>query len=198
MKKLNLFAAVIAVCVAVPALAQDAAPAAAPAAPAMEPGAQASDLSGLDRVAKNGVFLELAGEGGFYSLNYERFLLNDVAARVGVMYMGISASAGTDSASVSWLAVPIMAEYTGLRSGSHALELAAGVTIHHISGSASTFDAFSSGSGTLVAISPAVGYRYQNPAGGMIFRATFSPLFFPSASTGSFLPWFGISVGYGF
>ena len=69
MKKLNLFAAVVAVCVAVPALAQDAAPAAAPAAPAMEPGAQASDLSGLDRVAKNGVFLELAGEGGLYSLS---------------------------------------------------------------------------------------------------------------------------------
>ena len=196
MKNLKLFAALVAVCAAVPALAQDAAPMAAPAS---EPGAApASDLSGLDRVAKNGVFLELAGEGGFYSLNYERFLLNDVAARVGVMYMGISASSGTDSASVSWLAVPIMAEYTGLRSGSHALELGAGVTIHHLSGTASTFDAFASGSGTLLAISPSVGYRYQNPGGGMIFRATFSPMIFPSASSGSFLPWFGLSVGYGF
>lgn len=151
-----------------------------------------------DRVAKNGLFLELGGSGLIYSLNYERFFLNDLAARVGVEYFGVSATNGSSSGSASWLAVPIMAEFTGLRKGNHAFELSAGATIHHLSATASTFDAFSSGSGTMVAGSAFLGYRYQDPGGGMMFRAGFSPQYFFGANTGAFIPWFSLSVGYGF
>jgi hypothetical protein len=167
------------------------------AQPDLTPSSSNFDLMG-DRSAKNGMFIELAGAGGFYSINYERFFAKDAAARIGLMYMGISATSGTDSASVSWLAVPIMAEFTGLRSGNHAFEISAGVSINHLSGTASTFDAFSSGSGTLVAATAFLGYRYQNPAGGMLFRAGFTPLYFIGADSGAFLPWAGISFGYGF
>ncbi|MGE3669493.1 MAG: hypothetical protein AB7K71_07525, partial [Polyangiaceae bacterium] len=39
------------------------------------------------RSAKNSLYIELLGNGGLYSLNYERNLTDDVAARVGFSYI---------------------------------------------------------------------------------------------------------------
>ena len=70
---------------------------------------------------QNDIYLELGGTSLLYSLNYERFLNPDLAIRVGFSFISVSAVASngmtTDSATASWATVPLMAEYTGIRSG---------------------------------------------------------------------------------
>lgn len=43
---------------------------------------------------------------------------------------------------------------------------------------------------------PSVGYRYQRPGGGFLFRAAFTP--FVRINSGDVLPWGGLSFGYSF
>ena len=45
-----------------------------------------------------------------------------------------------------------------------------------------------------LAFSGIVGYRYQAPDGGFVFRIDFTPI----VAFGTFLPFGGISAGYGF
>lgn len=183
---------------------REAAPAAAGMAPADDASLMSSDALG-ERSAKNSVFAELGGNGVIYTLNYERFFLQDAALRVGAMYFGVSAvgtgsDGSTDSASASWLAVPIVLEYTGVRSGNHALELGIGVEPMHFSATASSGGTFAGANGWLMTGTGSIGYRYQDPKGGFLFRATFSPLFVFSPGEGgsAFIPWGGVSFGYSF
>lgn len=197
------------------AYAQEADPAAADPAPVAEQAADpmagdapmASQDQGMlgsgpmgERTAANSVFIDLGGPGFIYSINYERFLMQDMGVRVGLMYFGIGASSGDSSASVSMMAIPILAEYTGVRAGNHALELGIGLDPLHFSAEASSGGTFGGLSGWVVTGTAAVGYRYQDPAGGFLFRATFTPLFiFSPADDGSaFIPWGGVSFGYSF
>ena len=73
----------------------------------------------------------------------------------------------------------------------HHLELGGGFLL--VSGETSDWasnvdDDFSTVIGTAT-----VGYRYQRPGRGFVFRAGFTPLF----DTSEFLPWAGVSFGYG-
>lgn len=156
--------------------------------------------------AKNAVYAELAGNGGFYTLNYERFLRDDASIRVGAMYMSISLSAGSGqnmaSSSGTWLTFPVLFEYTGVRAGSHALNLGAGLDFFYFSGSAATFDATASSSGLLPAATLDIGYRYGDPKGGFLFKATYTPFVFVTAETQTFSQkvqhWAGLSFGWRF
>jgi hypothetical protein len=168
--------------------------------------AQAADLDvkqeQTERVAKNSVFVELGGNAGLYSLNYERFFLDEVGLRVGLMYMSVSGTStsgtGTVSASASWFGAPLMFSYLGIGGENHKLDLGAGVVLMYLSAGASTFDATASANGLLVAGTATFGYRYVPMNGGFNFKAGFTPLFFQSAGKTYFLPWAGISAGYGF
>jgi hypothetical protein len=151
------------------------------------------------RTARNTLYVELLGSGALYSLNYERFFTDDISARVGAMYLGLDASSvsttGVASASANLLVVPVTVSYLGLSSGAHAFELGAGVDIVYFSASAKDStgtSAFGSGSG--VGGTAIIGYRYAPKNGGFNFRAALTPLF----GQGGFLPWFGLSFGYGF
>ncbi len=80
-----------------------------------------------------------------------------------------------------------MANYL-LGSGHSRLELGAGIVI--ITGRVdfsrvNTSDAAVIGTGTFA-------YRYQQPISGLYFKAGFTPFI----AGGSFLPWFGLSIGY--
>jgi hypothetical protein len=153
-------------------------------------------------VAQNSLYLELGGTSMFYSLNYERFVTPEVAIRVGFSYMSISATAGSgmnqENASASWLTIPIMAEYLGIHNGAHALELGAGMDMMYFSGSASTFDDSAMASGVLPVGAANIGYRYSDPKGGFIFRASYTPLFVITSSTKEVFHWAGLSFGYRF
>ncbi len=158
-----------------------------------------------ERTAMNTLYAEGLGAGGAYSVNYERLVLNDLGIHIGFSYWSVSATAGTASASGSFIAVPITASYLGVSSGSHALELGGGVTIWNISVSGSSGGFVGAASGFLPIGTAIVGYRYQPREGGFNFRIGASPLFGKglglnanNPSAFGVLPWGYISLGWTF
>jgi hypothetical protein len=157
-----------------------------------------SAAPGVDgpRNAVNGLYLELGGAAAVYSVNYERFLQDDFALRVGFGYLSVSGGASdgssTTTATVSMLTIPVTASFVGLRSGSHALELGGGAVIARFSGTASNSsgsEAFGSASG--VVGTAIVGYRYAPLNGGMNFRIAYTPMF----GEGGLFNWGGVAIG---
>jgi hypothetical protein len=189
-----------------PAPATPPAPAAVPAAmPTLPPGyvyaapgslpimvVQAPDEDALDptRRALNAVYVELGGNGITYSLNYERFLTPDLSARVGLGYFAVG-DAALAGASASLTTVPVMLNYLGIGRYNHRLELGVGLVVLHMS--SQVIDGFGSdfGSGTLVAGTGCIAYRYAPLHGGFNFKAGLTPIV---ASFGVF-PSAGVSLG---
>ncbi len=177
------------------------APPAAPVAPAV-----VQQVPEQKTFAKNAIYGELAGNGGFYTINYERFLTEDASIRVGAMYMSISVSAGSGQnmaeSSGTWMTFPVLFEYTGIRSGAHALNLGAGLDFFYFSGSVGTFEATASSSGMLPAATVDLGYRYSDPKGGFLFKIAYTPFVFVTAETQNFSQkvqhWAGLSFGWRF
>ncbi len=158
-----------------------------------------------DRDATNSIFLEGGGPGLAYSLNYERIFENDFGLRVGFSYLSISASAGSSTADATMWTVPVLAQYVGLSSGNHSLELGGGATIVGVSGSASSMGLAASGSGTLVLGTAILGYRRQPPSGGFQFRIGLEALVGKGLSLSEsgrnpdqigVLPWMYMSLGF--
>lgn len=164
--------------------------------------ADAQDTVGVTATAQphaqNALYVELGGNGAWYTVNYERFIRSDASIRVGAMYMSITASAGDASANATWAALPVMFQYLGVASGSHALELAGGVSFNYLSGTASTTEATAMSSGFIPAGTATIGYRYSNPDGGFVFRAGYTPLFFVTTEVKEIFHWGGMSFGYRF
>jgi hypothetical protein len=127
-------------------------------------------LADQDRDAKNSIFVEGGGAGLAYSVNYERIFENDIGLRVGFSYLSVSATSGSASANATVWTVPVLANYVGLSSGNHALELGGGATIVGFSGAASAWGYSASGSGPAVLGTVLLGYRRQPPGGGFQFR----------------------------
>jgi hypothetical protein len=141
--------------------------------------------------ARNAVYVELFGSGLLYSINYDRLLTPNVAGRVGLMFASAEDDEG-DSGTVA--IVPITASYLFGRGNSH---FEAGLGFAVASADFDTeelIDVDESGSSTGVYGTGVLGYRYQRPDGGFVFRAGLTPII----TTDSFLPWFGVSFGYGF
>jgi hypothetical protein len=156
-----------------------------------------------ERSAKNSIYVELGGNGALYSLNYERFFIDDAAVRIGAMFMSVSATASgggtTASASASWFAAPLMFSYLGVGSPNHKLELGGGAVMMYFSGSGtSSFATNISASGFVIAPTATVGYRYVPTDGGFNFKAGFTPFLIAAAGQTHFYPWAGIAAGYGF
>jgi hypothetical protein len=140
-----------------------------------------------DALSKNSLYLELGGNALVYSINYDRILSNAFSVRGGIGYYSLEDDLEGGDNSVSLAAFPLTLNYL-LGSGSSRLELGAGLVI--LTGSAdlggvSTSNASVIGTATFA-------YRYQKPMGGIFFKAGFTPFI----SGGSFIPWFGLSVGY--
>jgi len=141
-----------------------------------------------ERTALNSIYLELGGNGPLYSLNYERFVSDEISARIGVMFMSVSASATAGTTTTSAIGGP-----------NHKLELGAGAVLMYFSGTgASTFNAVATASGFVIAPTAIVGYRYVPTDGGFNFRAGFTPLFIAAGGQSTFFPWGGIAAGYSF
>ncbi len=142
--------------------------------------AQAQDAP----LPKNSLYLELGGNALAYSINYDRLLNDDFSVRAGIGFFSTDLDEGGSS---SIAGIPILANYL-LGSGNSRLELGAGLLI--VTGSfdlagASESDAAVAGTGTFA-------YRFQKPEGGVFFKAGFTPIIVG----GSFIPWFGVSIGY--
>ena len=130
--------------------------------------------------AQNAVYAEAFGNGLFYSLNYDRMINDRLSGRVGIMYAGA-------------FAAPAMANFLIARRRHH-LEVGLGLVFLSSTDVADDLQIADKHLASVMA-SCTVGYRFQDPAGGLVFRAGFTPLFsFAFDATG--LPWFGASVGY--
>jgi hypothetical protein len=177
-------------------------PAGAPPAMMMQPAPMSLSAQAEPADKQNSLYLELGGTSLLYSLNYERFLSPDFAVRVGFSYISVSAVAtsgmSTESATASWATVPLMGEYLGIRSGSHSLELGAGINFMYMSGHASTFESTASFTGVTAVPAANIGYRYSDPKGGFVFRAGYTPLFVVTGDDKTVISWFGTSFGYRF
>jgi hypothetical protein len=150
-------------------------------------GAQQIPAEEISPTARNAFYIELLGNGLLYSINYDRLLTDQISGRVGLMVIG----AASDSSAAAVIAAPIMANYLFGRGNSH-FETGIGVTL--MSGAVDNVgeiddEGFSGAVGTAT-----LGYRYQRPGGGFVFRAGLTPFF----GRGGILPWFGLSFGYGF
>ena len=136
-----------------------------------------------ERSANSSVYIELGGNALLYSINYDHRFGNDWGARGGLMRAGIS--------DVSFTIIPLMGHY--FIGTIHHLELGAGLA--SISVSVDVPDAeFAGISESTVAGTFTIGYRYQRPEGGLLFRTGLTPL------VGGFgtATWAGLSVGYSF
>lgn len=137
----------------------------------------------------NAAYLELLGNGLLYSLNYDRFLTAHLTGRVGLFVLAAQDSDGEGSGAV--LATPVLVNYLFGR-GNHHLETGIGATL--LAGAIEDLEdevdeSFSGAVGTAT-----LGYRYQRPGGGFVFRAGVTPFF----GAGGIAPWFGVSFGYSF
>ncbi len=146
--------------------------------------------------APNGVYLELLGNGGLYSVNYDRKLTDRVSIRLGV---GAWTSESFFGGKTTLRTVPLTVNVLGGR-GNHRLEAAAGVLV----GSRTRGSVYSSSSETsgFLSLTGTLGYRYQRQR-GFLFRTGFTPFFglgdeetaYPDKG---FLPSIGVSFGFGF
>ena len=140
---------------------------------------------------KNSFQLDLGGHGLFYSVNYERILINGnrfkTASQLGISYY--PASTGIRDI---WMPIGVNEM---LSFGKHHIEAGLGyIVIREATRDLENNPDVWFWSGI---ISGRVGYRYQKPGGRLILRAAFTP-FMERGSAHEFHPSGGISVGYSF
>lgn len=159
--------------------------------------------------AKNTVFVELGGNGGLISINYDRIFHQNgkfkFAGRAGFSYF--KQSSGNKGSNIPPYWSPLLPlEVTALWGRSrHHLELGVGVTFfssRNLIFNPEGPEFFERDIGLDMIIPIRLGYRYQKPEGGFFFRVGYTPGFNPQLSSKSptiFTPlWGGISIGTSF
>jgi len=143
------------------------------------------------RTANNVIFAELLGNGLLYSVNYERFLSDDLSVRVGFGYVSVNASSSDSSAHASLLTVPVLVNYY-VGGVNNKLQLGIGGTFVDVSAATSTAGSGAfSGTGCMPVATGVVGYRYIPHDGGFAFGVGLTPFVGP----GGFQAWGGLSLG---
>jgi len=137
----------------------------------------------------NGIYLELLGNGGLYSINYDRLFSENLGGRIGFMYL--SEFNFIFSSAENLLFIPIMLNY--LSGGDHNFEIGGGIVIVHAD-KVGFFGISKEGSSTAVGGTATIGYRYQPSRGGFLFRIGFTPFY----ADGDFAASGGFSIGFCF
>ncbi len=140
--------------------------------------------------AKHSVYLELGGNAGIYTVNYDRKFADHFSGRVGFMVFGGQSDQPTDD-QIGVAIFPITANYLA-SSGSHRLELGAGPLFMAAGGELERYG--SVGGAGFAGVTSTFGYRYQPVGGGFVFRIGLVPFY--SASRPQL--WAGLSLGYSF
>ena len=133
--------------------------------------------------ARTAVYVEAGGNAGIASINVDRMVLDGVSLRVGVMPVTVGLASG--------VVMPMTAQYL-IGGGSNFLEIGGGATLLAGEYDLEVFDA--EDSGTTLVPTGTIGYRFQRPAGGAVFRVTLNPIFLDSEP----VFWGGLSFGYSF
>lgn len=147
-----------------------------------------------DPVAKNSAFLEIAGNGGLASLNYERSVAPGLQLRIGWGNWSEDTQDDFATYSRSYNTFPIMLSGV-LYPGNHHLELGGGVTLgREAVDSAVVLSQRTTFLRTVTTLESFVGYRRQPPGGGFVWRLGLTP----SYSVSGDYPDTGFHLGAGF
>lgn len=168
---------------------------AATAAPLSSAGAQSRPLGVAPRHA---AYLELLGSGGLYSVNYERRVQERVALRIGAGSWSGDDIFGSGQTTVTTVPVTISALRVGTR---HFLEAGGGILLGRKSAESSFGEP--TRTSAVFALSGLLGYRYQQPGGGFLFRSALTPLVGFGSEEDAYpdkgiFPSVGVSFGWGF
>ncbi|MBN1611460.1 MAG: hypothetical protein JW940_32805 [Polyangiaceae bacterium] len=146
--------------------------------PSVPPAEAAPELPAREGYSRFAVYAELAGMAFMCSWNLDYRPVPKVSLRAGVGFSPFNAPGP-----LSRLVTPIAA--AALLGGErHFAELGVGYTHFWVYDDDARF------------VVPSLGYRYQRPDGGFLFRATLTP-FFRANSLEYVLPWGGVSFGSG-
>ncbi len=132
-----------------------------------------ADVTPVTRGARNAVYLELLGNGGLYSVNFERILHDTLALRVGFATWNSPALFYDGTPPDRLTTVPVTVSYL-LGGGERKLELGGGVTFGRETRDRSSRHETSSSFSNLTGI---IGYRSQPPGRGYLFRAGVTPFY---------------------
>ncbi len=175
-----------------------------------------SSLIDYSIMAKNTVYVEAAGNGGIYSVNYDRLVTRNISVRAGVSYYKTRfLDASSIYTSIYSITIPLSASYLFNFAGTPSnIELGIGSTVFITTILDEGIDYVS---GVNVSLSrtgysamgiPIIGYRLQPQLGGFNFRAIITPFIPITTSTieprnsafsllsGRF--YWGLSFGYTF
>lgn len=130
---------------------------------------------------KHSIYVELGGNSLLYSINYDLLI---------PLSKGIKLSAGSGFSQVSTIKINDE-NYGPSFCVAPALNILFGRRAHHFETGISTFVPLHVG---LLAIGARIGYRYQRPKGGFLFRFALTPQFVYAGM----LPWVGVSLGFTF
>ena len=134
-----------------------------------------SSVYGSGDFKRRSVYFELGGEGIGVSLNIDYRFQPNFLFRVGFgeFLLGYS--------------IPVSFHVITNGNSNHHMEFEGGVTFGRIA------NIFGGGEAPYYLFTAGIGYRYQRPNGGLVFRASFTPLFIDGSEI---LPLAGISIGY--
>lgn len=126
--------------------------------------------------AKNALYLEVFGNGGEASINFDRNIGPGVQFRVGWGSWGDDASTDFNQTSKSYNVFPVMLSAV-LFPGNHHLELGGGMLVGRVNVDSTLINSTLSTSRTVANIETLLGYRRQPPGGGFVFRAGVTPCY---------------------
>ena len=147
---------------------------------------------------RNTLFIELGGNSPFYSLNYDRIIVNKInwklAARIGAMYLYDNRSY-LESIRNKNYSIPLELSFLKGKNN-HNLEIGIGATAFFKEYVETTRDNFLS-----LASFGRIGYRYQKNNGGIFFKVGFTPIIqfkknMDSINPKYVYPWAGLAIGY--
>ncbi len=144
---------------------------------------------------RNAIYAEILGPGLLYSINYDYRITTHFGLRAGVSRWSVPAIFVLVNGSIGFTGFPITANYLSGEGSSH-LELGVGVVpvILTLNGEEVFFGSNVRDRKTLVMETMTMGYRYQPPDGGIVFRIAFTPLMVFD----KVVPFGGISLGAAF
>ncbi|MGB0390623.1 MAG: hypothetical protein ACPGD5_03580 [Salibacteraceae bacterium] len=145
-----------------------------------------------NRHARNVIFIEAGGFGGFGSINYERVFIDinkfSFSSRLGIgtyHFVDYTNSFNPD------IIIPVT--INALYGRNHKIEAGIGQTFSSIV--KMNFSDAKTKRSTNFHTVLSLGYRYQKETGGLFFRATYTPLL---EFNKYYTHWAGISIGYSF
>jgi len=127
----------------------------------------------LSQSQPNSLYFEALGNGGLYSVNYDRLFSENLGFRIGFSYLSELDFIFTSVQ--DFLVIPVTVNYF-VGTGNSKLELGAGIAYLSVSGG--KIFGLKSSTGTSTAVcTGTIGYRYQQSEGGFLFRIGLTPFF---------------------